>query len=124
MWILTDFGINSEYPTDLYCDNTSVIALANNPMFHARTKHIEIYQRFVRDHIQHAKQYLASSYKHDGPNCRHIYKTSLNTSLSTSSNQTDGHARPISLQGDIREYRKIATIKLLSVHVSLLYWCL
>ncbi|XP_028551686.1 uncharacterized protein LOC110103694 [Dendrobium catenatum] len=49
--ILTDFGIPSDQPTDLFCDNTSAIALANNPVFHARTKHIEIDQRFVRDHI-------------------------------------------------------------------------
>ncbi|PKU71363.1 Retrovirus-related Pol polyprotein from transposon TNT 1-94 [Dendrobium catenatum] len=55
IWIkklLTDFLINHSQPVDLFCDNTSTIALANNPVFHARTKHIEIDQRFVRDHIQ------------------------------------------------------------------------
>ncbi|PKU80502.1 Retrovirus-related Pol polyprotein from transposon TNT 1-94 [Dendrobium catenatum] len=36
---------------NVFCDNTSTIALANNPVFHARTKHIEIDQRFVREHI-------------------------------------------------------------------------
>ncbi|KAI0498967.1 hypothetical protein KFK09_019866 [Dendrobium nobile] len=49
--ILTDFGIPQTQPTSIYCDNTSAIALANNPVFHARTKHIEIDHRFVRDHI-------------------------------------------------------------------------
>lgn len=49
--LLTDFGITQTAPTDIYCDNTSAIALANNPVFHARTKHIEIDHRFVRDHI-------------------------------------------------------------------------
>ncbi|KAI0518628.1 hypothetical protein KFK09_006064 [Dendrobium nobile] len=50
--LLLDFGIPQDYPTDLHCDNMSAIALANNPMFHSRTKHIEIDQKFLRDHIQ------------------------------------------------------------------------
>ncbi|PKU81159.1 Retrovirus-related Pol polyprotein from transposon TNT 1-94 [Dendrobium catenatum] len=50
--ILLEFGISQDYPTDLFCDNMSAIALANNPMFHSRTKHIEIDQKFLRDHIQ------------------------------------------------------------------------
>ncbi|PKU60059.1 Retrovirus-related Pol polyprotein from transposon TNT 1-94 [Dendrobium catenatum] len=50
--VLADFGIDQVQPTDIYCDNTSAIALANNPVFHARTKHIEIDHRFVRDHVQ------------------------------------------------------------------------
>ncbi|PKU66070.1 Retrovirus-related Pol polyprotein from transposon TNT 1-94 [Dendrobium catenatum] len=54
IWIkrlLSDFGVLHSQPIDLYCDNMSTIALANNPVFHARTKHIEIDQWFVRDHI-------------------------------------------------------------------------
>ncbi|PKU66971.1 putative mitochondrial protein [Dendrobium catenatum] len=50
--LLTDFGIPQNYPTNLYCDNMSAIALANNPVFHSRTKHVEIDQKFVRDNIQ------------------------------------------------------------------------
>ncbi|XP_020680453.1 uncharacterized protein LOC110098081 [Dendrobium catenatum] len=50
--LLTEFGINQDYATDLYCDNMSAIALANNPIFHSRTKHIEIDQKFLRDQIQ------------------------------------------------------------------------
>ncbi|PKU81649.1 Retrovirus-related Pol polyprotein from transposon TNT 1-94 [Dendrobium catenatum] len=38
-------------PTVIHCDNTSAIALAHNPVFHARTKHIEIDHHFIRDHI-------------------------------------------------------------------------
>ncbi|XP_020702165.1 uncharacterized protein LOC110113807, partial [Dendrobium catenatum] len=55
IWIkrlLADFRIRHNQPIDIFCDNMSTIALANNPVFHARTKHIEIDQRFVRDHIQ------------------------------------------------------------------------
>ncbi|PKU60592.1 Retrovirus-related Pol polyprotein from transposon TNT 1-94 [Dendrobium catenatum] len=38
-------------PTIIYCDNTSAIALARNPIFHARTKHIELDYHFLRQHI-------------------------------------------------------------------------
>ncbi|GJZ79190.1 uncharacterized mitochondrial protein-like protein [Tanacetum coccineum] len=36
----------------MMCDNASTIALANNPIHHARTKHIEIDCHFVRDKIK------------------------------------------------------------------------
>ncbi|PKU66914.1 Retrovirus-related Pol polyprotein from transposon TNT 1-94 [Dendrobium catenatum] len=50
--LLQDFGISQQAPTTMYCDKTSAIALANNPVFHARTNHIEIDQKFIREHIQ------------------------------------------------------------------------
>ena len=35
----------------LYCDNMSSIQLANNPVFHARTKHIEVHYHYVREKV-------------------------------------------------------------------------
>lgn len=35
----------------LWCDNNSAISLATNPVFHARTKHIEVDFHFVREKI-------------------------------------------------------------------------
>ncbi|KAI0507666.1 hypothetical protein KFK09_013793 [Dendrobium nobile] len=49
--LLHDFHNDHEQPIDLHSDNTSAIALANNPVFHARTKHIKIDHRFVRENI-------------------------------------------------------------------------
>lgn len=34
------------------CDNQSTIKLANNPIYHARTKHIETQHHFVREKLQ------------------------------------------------------------------------
>jgi hypothetical protein len=34
----------------LLCDNESTIKLANNPISHSRTKHIDIRHHFLRDH--------------------------------------------------------------------------
>jgi hypothetical protein len=48
---LRDFGYNlSKVP--LLCDNESAIRLANNPIEHSRTKHIDIRHYFLRDHQQ------------------------------------------------------------------------
>ena len=33
------------------CDNESVVKLANNPVQHSRTKHIDIRHHFLRDHV-------------------------------------------------------------------------
>ena len=38
-------------PTTIYCDNLSNIQLAKNPVFHARTKHIEVHYHFVRERV-------------------------------------------------------------------------
>ncbi len=35
----------------LYCDNMSSIQLANNPVFHARTKHREVHYHYVREKV-------------------------------------------------------------------------
>lgn len=35
----------------LYCDNTSAIAISNNPVMHPKTKHIEVRYHFIRDHV-------------------------------------------------------------------------
>ncbi|XP_020682249.1 uncharacterized protein LOC110099447 [Dendrobium catenatum] len=38
-------------PTPIHCDNISAIAIAKNPIFHARTKHIEIDYQFISQHL-------------------------------------------------------------------------
>ena len=47
--ILRDFGLNFK-SVPLLCDNTSAISLANNPIEHSRTKHIDVRFHFLRDH--------------------------------------------------------------------------
>ena len=37
--------------TTLLCDNQSCIAIAKNPIFHARTKHIEVQYHYVRERV-------------------------------------------------------------------------
>ncbi|GJU51804.1 uncharacterized mitochondrial protein-like protein [Tanacetum coccineum] len=50
--LLLDLGVTVPTSNLVMCDNASTIALANNPIHHARTKHIEIDCNFVRDKIR------------------------------------------------------------------------
>ena len=47
---LKDYGIHPKN-VPLYCDNESAIKIANNPVQHSKTKHIEIRHHFLRDHV-------------------------------------------------------------------------
>ncbi|KAM1824444.1 hypothetical protein ACFX13_024030 [Malus domestica] len=38
-------------PPQIWCDNISSIALASNPVFHARTKHLEVDYHYVREKV-------------------------------------------------------------------------
>jgi len=35
----------------IYCDNISSILITNNPVYHARTKHIEVHYHFIRKKV-------------------------------------------------------------------------
>ncbi|GKD62432.1 retrovirus-related pol polyprotein from transposon TNT 1-94 [Tanacetum coccineum] len=50
--LLLDLGVHVPTPSLVMCDNASTIALANYPIHHARTKHIETDCHFVKDKIR------------------------------------------------------------------------
>ncbi|GJV31428.1 RmlC-like cupins superfamily protein [Tanacetum coccineum] len=47
--LLKDLGLKDLHPITLHCDNQ---AIAANPVFHARTKHIEVDCHYVRDQVK------------------------------------------------------------------------
>ena len=49
--LLSELGFPQTGSTLVRCDNQSCIALAKNPVFHARTKHIEIQYHYVRERV-------------------------------------------------------------------------
>ncbi|XP_074271737.1 secreted RxLR effector protein 161-like [Silene latifolia] len=54
LWIksfLASLGVFHEKPMHLYYDNQAALHIAKNPVFHDRTKHIEIDFHFVRQHL-------------------------------------------------------------------------
>ncbi|KAK1413456.1 hypothetical protein QVD17_35229 [Tagetes erecta] len=49
--LLSDLKQEVDEKVELFCDNMSSIYLANNPTFHARSKHIEVHYHFVREKV-------------------------------------------------------------------------
>jgi hypothetical protein len=50
-FLLAELGFPQQPPT-LWCDNQSTIALTKDPVFHNRSKHIQIRDFFIRDLVQ------------------------------------------------------------------------
>ncbi|QRV77370.1 Retrovirus-related Pol polyprotein from transposon TNT 1-94 [Ceratobasidium sp. AG-Ba] len=56
LWIkmfFEELRFSLESTLSIYADNTAAIALAHNPQFHARSKHIDTRHHFLRKHITH-----------------------------------------------------------------------
>ena len=54
LWIAIqrrDLGVNLK-GIPIKCDNTSAICITKNLVQHSRTKHIEVWHHFIRDHVE------------------------------------------------------------------------
>nr|ADK92880.1 retrotransposon 4 protein [Hypericum perforatum] len=49
--VLQELQFNIPCPMNLFCDNVAAIHIATNPVFHERTKHIEVDCHFIRDKV-------------------------------------------------------------------------
>ncbi|CAM8932740.1 unnamed protein product [Rhodiola kirilowii] len=49
--LLADMRVPTTYSIPLHCDNKAAIHIAHNPVFHERTKHVELDCHLVRSHV-------------------------------------------------------------------------
>lgn len=58
LYLLEDFQVKDTTPAVIYCDNQSALHIAANPIFHERTKHIELDCHIVREKVQNGVLHL------------------------------------------------------------------
>jgi hypothetical protein len=51
-YLLEEMGHSQESPTVIYEDNQAALALARDPQYHARSKHFDIQNHFIREKIE------------------------------------------------------------------------
>ena len=103
-FLLRDLGLHQSHPPRLWCDNIGATYLAANPIFHARTKHVEIDFHFVRDKV--AAKALDVRFISGTDQLADVFtKPLVSSRFHWLVSKLHMYPSPLSLRGDIEEYQ-------------------
>ncbi|MCO5552616.1 hypothetical protein L7F22_006130 [Adiantum nelumboides] len=63
--LMADLGVGQDTANTIYTESQSALAIVRNPIFHARTKHIEVHYHYVRERLLAGDISLAYVATHD-----------------------------------------------------------
>lgn len=103
--LLRELGIFLSSPPALWCDNIGATYLSANPIFHARTKHIEIDFHFVREKV--ARGDLAVKFISSKDQVADIFtKALLSGSFQILRSKLNVLSKPLNLRGHVKDHDK------------------
>ena len=100
--LLFELGVPCSKPPVLLCDNQSALNMCANPVFHNRSKHIEINYHFVREKVEQGL--LIVRYVPTQDQFADIFTKALGSSLFIHfRDKLNVRTLPLSLTGDIKD---------------------
>jgi hypothetical protein len=92
----------------VWCDNVSALALASNPVFHARTKHIEVDYHFIREKV--LNQDILFSFISTADQLADVFTKGLSTArFHFLKSKLKVLPSPVNLRGDVKPSVQAAT---------------
>jgi hypothetical protein len=100
--LFKELGVPLPVAPVIWCDNISALALASNPVFHARTKYIEVDYHFVREKVVNGDILIKFIFTND--QIADIFTKGLSTArLHFLKSKLMIEPPPISLRGDVSD---------------------
>ncbi|KAH9647735.1 retrovirus-related pol polyprotein from transposon RE1 [Citrus sinensis] len=100
--LLGELSINLSSTPMMWCDNQGAIALAYNPVYHAKTKHVELDIHFIRDKVT-AKEVAVCYVPSQDQTADVLTKALSFKQFSYFRSKLNVHPKHFSLRGDVRE---------------------
>ena len=94
----------------MWCDNQSAIALAHNPVYHAKTKHVELDIHFIRDKVT-AKQITIQFIPSEDQNADVLTKALTFSHFHYLRSKLNVHPGQFSLREDVTEYDNMVQMR-------------